>query len=46
MAIKTLKRHKLTSINQIPGEIIKVGARTIVSNIYKRINSNVPYSLH
>jgi hypothetical protein len=46
MAIETLKRHRSPSTNQIPGEMIEAGARTIRSNIHKIIISNVPYSAH
>ena len=38
MAIK-LKRHKLPGFDKIPAEFIKVGGRTIRSEIHKLINS-------
>jgi hypothetical protein len=39
MAIEELKRHKSSSIDQIPAEMIKAGGRTIHSEIHKLINS-------
>jgi hypothetical protein len=39
MAIENLKRHRSSSIDQIPAELIKVGGRTISSEIHKLINS-------
>jgi hypothetical protein len=39
MAIEKLKRHKSPGIDQIPAEFIKVGGRTIRSEIHKLIKS-------
>jgi len=39
MAIEKLKRHKSPGVDQIPAEVIKVGDRTIHSEIHKFINS-------
>jgi hypothetical protein len=39
MAIENLKKHKSPGIDQIPAELIKVGGRTICSEIHKLINS-------
>jgi len=39
MAIEKLKRHKSPDIDQVPSELIKVGGRTIHSEIHKLINS-------
>jgi hypothetical protein len=38
LAIGKLKRHKSPGIDQIPGELIKAGGRTIRSEIHKIIN--------
>ena len=35
MAIEKLKRHKSPGIDQIPAELIKVGGKTIYSEIHK-----------
>jgi len=34
-----LKRHRLPSVDKIPAELIKVGGRTIHSEVHKLINS-------
>jgi len=39
MAIKKLKRHKSSGIDQIQAELIKVGATSILSDITKLIKS-------
>jgi hypothetical protein len=39
MAIENLETHKSPGIDQIPAELIKVGGRTIRSEIHKLINS-------
>jgi hypothetical protein len=39
MTIEKLKRHKSTGIDQIPGELIKAGGRTIHTEIHKLIIS-------
>jgi len=35
MTIEKLTRHKLLGIDQIPGELIKAGGRTVDSEIHK-----------
>ena len=35
VAIEKLKRHKSPGIDQIPAELIKVGARTICCEVHK-----------
>jgi len=39
VAIEKLKRHKSSSIDQIPAELIKAGSRTVHSEIHNIINS-------
>jgi hypothetical protein len=39
MAIENLKRHRSSSTDQIPAELINVEGRTISSEIHKLINS-------
>ena len=39
MSIEKLKRHKSPDIDPVPSELIKVGGRTIHSEIHKLINS-------
>jgi len=39
MAMGKLKRHKSLGIDQIPAEVINIGARTIFSEIHKPMNS-------
>jgi len=39
MAIEKLKRHKPPDIDKVPSELIKVGCRTIHSEVHKLINS-------
>jgi len=39
MAIKKLKRRNSLDIDEIPAEMIKSGCRTIISEIYKLMNS-------
>jgi hypothetical protein len=39
LAIEKLKRHNSPGIDQIPSELIKVGGRTIRSEVHKRIYS-------
>ena len=38
MVTEKLKRHKQSGIDQIPTELIKAGASTFRSEIYKLIN--------
>ena len=38
LAIGNIKRHKSPGVDQIPAELIKVGSRTIHSEIHKRID--------
>jgi hypothetical protein len=37
--VKKLKRHKSPDVDQIPGEMIEAGCRTICSEIHKLIKS-------
>jgi hypothetical protein len=39
IAVEKLKRHESPCIDQIPGELIKAGDRTIRCKIHKLINS-------
>jgi len=39
MAIEKTKRHKSSGIDQIPAELVKVGCRTVRSEIFVLINS-------